>query len=226
MRGALLLPLILAACGGDDGGGGPDASLPDAQTSGGAVIFVNTAGGTYTQGPTNSRTNVSSIVAEDHDYGAWGTPAQHTALLAGLADFFAPFHVTITDEDPGDVPHLEAVMVAEADWPSVIAQDTVGGLSPFTCAPIDDAIVFVNPDMFATDFDIAWTTAQMIGNAAGLDHSFYCQDVMTFLASCGDDKSFVDMDVACGEFEARNCCTGSATQNSYQTLIDVFGAAP
>lgn len=49
-------------------------------------------------------------------------------------------------------------------------------------------------------------------------------DLMTFLNDCGE-KSFVDLDVACGEFEPRSCSCGSETQNSHQQLAALAGRA-
>ena len=228
MRQLVPMLLLFAACGGDDTTAAPDASTPDADVSAGAPIFLNRAGGMYTMGSLeDSRTNTSTIITADHEFAAWdATDQEWDALVACVAGMYAPFHVEITDVDPGTTPHIEAMLTAAADWPTVINQAGVGGLSPFSCGLIPNAIVWVNPELSGTPFDQCWTTAQMIGNAAGLDHSFHCPDVMTYLSTCGDNKSFVDMDVSCGEDAARNGCTGQATQNSSQQLVDVFGAAP
>jgi hypothetical protein len=233
MRILLASVLALSACGSDDAAipdaAIPDAAVPDATALTAMPIFVNRAGGTYQGGPTNdSRTNTTTIVSAAATLGPYTVTDERWAdQLSRLRTMFAPFNVEIVDVDPGDVPHHEVVMVPASDWSQVINQSGVGGLSPFTCAPIANAITFVNPESFGTDdFNIAWTAAQGVGNAAGLDHAFSCPDVMTFLDSCGESKSFTDADVACGEFEARSCCSGAATQNSYQTLVSVFGAAP
>jgi len=227
MRTALvgLAVVVLGACGGDDGGTplGPDAEPVSTATP----IFINRGGGEYTTGSENSRANTSSILPANAELGAYTiTEPRWEALLDCLRGMYAPFDVEIVDENPGTVPHLEVVMVPEADWTSVIDQAGVGGVSPFTCAPIANAVVFMNPDLFgAEDFDICWITAQVAANAAGLDYVFSCPDVMTALDTCGDDKSFTDEDVACGETEARDCCNGQATQNSYRRLTNVYGAA-
>jgi hypothetical protein len=85
-------------------------------------------------------------------------------------------------------------------------------------------IAFVFPGSLAGDASATCqVTAQMIGNMFNLDHALYCKDVMTFLEGCGD-KSFVDMDVPCGEVEQRACACGGATQNSYQTIAGIAGA--
>lgn len=44
---------------------------------------------------------------------------------------------------------------------------------------------------------------------------------MTFLSGCGD-KSFLDANVSCGEFEAHNCTCGGSTQNSFQHLLSTL----
>lgn len=225
----LVLVGLLAACGGggDDAADVPDAAAPDATITETTPIYVNRGGGTYTAGANDARANTSTILDVEAVLGPYVVDdTRWEAQLTCLRAMFAPFNVAIVDDDPGDVPHLEVVMVPAADWSQVIDQATVSGLSPFTCAPIANAIVFMNPEYYDdNDYDICWTTAQVAANSTGLDHAFSCPDVMTYLDSCGDTKTFTDEDVACGEYEARTCCTGEATQNSFAHLTDVFGAA-
>src|SRR5690606_14824245 len=38
-------------------------------------------------------------------------------------------------------------------------------------------------------------------------------------------KSFQDIDAPCGEYSARACSCGGNTQNSYQHIMDTFGAS-
>ena len=61
-------------------------------------------------------------------------------------------------------------------------------------------------------------------HAWGLEHEFKCEDPMTYLYGCGE-KSFQDGDYPCGEYEARACECGGASQNAYQYILDLFGPA-
>jgi hypothetical protein len=68
--------------------------------------------------------------------------------------------------------------------------------------------------------------AHEVGHAMGLDHSMQCGDLMSYpRAECGfaRDETFVDADAPCGEYEERECHTGSDTQNSYRRLAQLVG---
>jgi hypothetical protein len=105
----------------------------------------------------------------------------------------------------------------------------VSGVSPYTCTAADliHAIPYVFPyTPYDTQINASCdVTGMMIGNTFTLDHAFLCADTMTYLSGCAEPKSYVDMDVACGEFEARACQCGGNTQNSYQTIMDLAGPA-
>ena len=66
--------------------------------------------------------------------------------------------------------------------------------------------------------------AQEAAHAWGLDHSYKCEDPMTYLEGCGE-KNFVDGDFPCGEYSPRACDCGNATQNTYQHILGMFGPA-
>ena len=69
---------------------------------------------------------------------------------------------------------------------------------------------------------ICETAGQETAHAFGLDHEFLCQDPMTYLVGCGA-KSFQDEYVPCGEFQPRECNCGTPTQNSVQSMYQLFG---
>lgn len=139
---------------------------------------------------------------------------------------FAPFDVTITDVDPGNVPHFENMVGGRG---TQLSSDlgNAGGVSPFTCGEIPNAISFTF-DVYGPDPDqLCWTVSQEISHSFGLDHEYNASDPMTYLNGGPSMKRFQATDSACGEYTARSCevkCPGSGpTQNSYQRLLGFFG---
>jgi hypothetical protein len=153
------------------------------------------------------------------------TATQWTNLLDCVAADYAAFAVEITDEDPGDVPHLEVVLVPEGQWSMTGLTDQISGVSAFACGGFTSTVVFLNLAAFGADDPyLCEIASQSIATSQGLDHAFYCPDLLSYVTGC-NDKAFLDQDVPCGEFEARDCACGGATQNSYRTLADRFGDA-
>jgi hypothetical protein len=64
----------------------------------------------------------------------------------------------------------------------------------------------------------------VLATSFGLDHVRECRDLLSFETDCSD-RSFVDDDITCGEFEDRPCNCGGDTQNSFQHLLDLLGPA-
>jgi hypothetical protein len=145
------------------------------------------------------------------------------AIMAEVQRMFDPFDILVTDEDPGDVPHDEAV-VCGSDKDAGFAP--AAGIAPWGCRPIANAVTFTFPEAIGDDPRYtAETVVQEAAHAWALDHSFACRDPMTYLVGCGQ-KEFVDADKPCGEYEARACACGNDTQNTYEHLMDLFGPAP
>lgn len=236
MRGSWWLVVALAACGDDGSSAQVDAPKPidapaaDACVPAGAssrVIYLSKAGGAYSGGPDDSRTNKTAILN-----GAMTIPAptvvagEWTSFVTCIQSKLAPFAVTVTEVDPGTAPHMEVVVIDSAQ---TIGQSSgIFGLAPFNCDGMDgkvwdNGIAFVMWNVGVAER--CATGAQMIGNLFGLDHGFSCPDLMTFLTNCGpsEAKTFTDMDVPCGENAARNCNCGKPTQNSFRTLSRVAG---
>ena len=98
-------------------------------------------------------------------------------------------------------------------------------MAPYTCRPLPTVVSFVFPETIGNDpLYTAETAVQEAAHGWGLDHSFVCEDPMTYLEGCGP-KSFQDGDYACGEYEARSCACGNDTQNTYQHILGLFGPA-
>jgi MYXO-CTERM domain-containing protein len=202
-------------------------SPPPTQEGGGAphILFLQRCAGglTITPGGGGSINNQSEIIGgpinfPPFPYGdnAWNQVVDITR------DLFAPFNITVTDVDPGNTPHDEAVVCGDGAMAGFAG---AGGVAPFSCGVINNAITFTfaqtlgnNPQL------IAEVIGQEAAHAWGLDHEFLCQDPMTYLSGCGP-KSFQNVNAQCGEYNPRQCSCGGNSQNSYQHIINTFGAA-
>lgn len=188
-----------------------------------SIIFLNRCEGgcTLYPGYNDSRTNRSSIIggtvnvsAFEHGDMAWDS------VVNCVKGMYEPFGVTITDQDPGNVPHFEAIV---AGTPQEIgAGNGVGGIAPFSCGVINNAITYSFANIYGSAQSICETVAQETAHAFGLEHEYLCEDPMTYLNSCGK-KTFQNQAVQCGEYSPRNCQCGSSTQNSVQEITSIFG---
>lgn len=206
-------------------GGGPTA-LPSSSAAGAPlIIYMNRMGGIYRPGDNDARTNHSTIPGFAAQVNPWNVSAAGwQQVMTCIRDQFARFNVTITDVDPGNVPHLESVV---AGYPQDVGMGQgVGGVSPFTddCSTIPNSIVFTFAEVYGTAYrDICETAAQEISHSFGLDHEYECRDPMTYLSGCGP-KTFQAAAVRCGEYSARTCTCGNPTQNSVAMLTARIGA--
>jgi uncharacterized protein (TIGR03382 family) len=192
------------------------------------VIYLNPDGAILYPGDSDSSRDISSVVAEptliagwDTDYDTW----IETALC--VAELYAPFDVIVTDEDPGDVPHIEAVIGGSpAD---VGLPDNVAGVSPFAtdCSIVERSIVFAFTDALPDDpRTVCEVLAQEIAHSFGLDHERLASDPMTYLEYDGE-RTFQDQMATCGEFTDRKCGINGTTcrprQNSVALLRERLG---
>jgi uncharacterized protein (TIGR03382 family) len=194
------------------------------------VIYLNHDGVTLTPGDNDSSTQTSSIVTEQADVGGWDIDdASWAATVACVQNMYAAFDVKVTDQDPGNVPHIEALIGGSpAD---VGLPDNVAGVSPFTadCSVIENSIAFTFTDVLNDDPQtICEVVSQEIAHSFGLDHEMLPSDPMTYLDYNGD-RSFQDDMATCGEYDGRMCgINGSVCrekQNSVQLLTARLGAA-
>ena len=139
------------------------------------------------------------------------------------SELFAPYNIQVTDVDPGNVPHDEAVVCGS---PTQLGMGSnVGGVAPFSCGVIDNAITFTFPTVWGNSpRGICETIGQEAAHGWGLDHEYLCEDPMTYLFNCGD-KAFRDIDAQCGEYSARSCQCGGSTQNSHREITNIWGAS-
>ena len=194
------------------------------------TIYLNRNGVILRPGDNDSQSDVSSIVQQPTQINGWDTDDDTWAATVGcIQDIYSRFDVTVTDQDPGSTPHIEAVIGGHPN--DVGLPDNVAGVSPFAtdCSIIERSIVFTFTDVLPNDPQkVCEVAAQEIAHSFGLDHEMLPSDPMTYLDYAGD-RTFKDEMVSCGEFSDRKCgINGNACrqrQNSVQLLTARLGAA-
>jgi len=188
------------------------------------VLFLNRCRGGCTIHPGNddSRVDESSIIWRESQLAAFPHgDAAWQRVVDCVRTLYSPFDVEVTDVDPGDQPHFEAMVAGDPgdlDMPR-----NVGGVAPFACGVIENSVSFTFADALGGSPElICEVIGQESAHTFGLDHEMLCSDPMTYLRPCGA-KCFQDQSVACGEYEDRECYCGGASQDSYAYLMQVFG---
>jgi hypothetical protein len=174
-------------------------------------------------GNDDSRTDTSMIADGQRTIGAFTqSDAVWQQVMSCVRATYAPFNIGVTDVDPGLTPHYEHIVGGR---PTDLRGDIggAGGVSPFTCDEIPNAITYTF-DVYGPDADsLCWTAAQETAHAFGLEHEYNAADPMTYLPG-PLPKRFQAADSPCGTFQAATCqCTGGATQSSYMRILDLFG---
>jgi hypothetical protein len=193
------------------------------------TIYLNPYGVILTPGDNDSRADVSSIVTAPTVLYGWDTDIDTwNETVDCMKEIYAPFDVTITDEDPGDVPHIEAVFGGSPT--DVGLPENVAGVSPFTtdCAVIENSIVFAFTEVMPDDSrTVCEVMAQEVAHSFGLDHEMLPEDPMTYLPYPGE-RTFQNTMASCGEFGDRMCgINGNVCryqQNSFKLLTARLGA--
>jgi hypothetical protein len=171
----------------------------------------------------DSRTGTSTISQGDRTISEFTQgDATWQMLVQCVKDTYAPYNVMVTDVDPGDVPHFENIIGGK---PSDLRDDipNAGGVAPFTCDEIPNAITYTF-DVYGPDpLSLCWTAAQETAHAFGLEHELLQPDPMTYEGG-SLPKRFRDIDAQCGEYAVRPCmCPNRPTQNSYRMIVGLFG---
>ncbi|MBA3397343.1 MAG: Ig-like domain-containing protein [Deltaproteobacteria bacterium] len=144
-------------------------------------------------------------------------------VVACVKQSYAAFAVEVTDVRPTSGNYHMAIVAGVPQ--DVQMQQGVGGVSPFSCGYIPNAVSFSFANIYGGSVDdICWTVAQETAHSWGLDHKFDNRDPMTYLSSGPSRKVFQNSPGACGEFNARNCQCGGSTMNSFAAILQTFGS--
>jgi MYXO-CTERM domain-containing protein len=190
------------------------------------LIYLNRCAGGCTVSPgfDDSRSDHSSIPHSVSHLAAfsWGDDSWNQ-LVQCVKDMYAPFNVTITDQDPGQAAHFELMVGGNS---TDIGISGAGGVAPFVPCDgdlQDNVISFVfSAETSNLDY-LCWAAAQETSHVFGLDHELLATDPMTYLSPPVKKPGFQNMAANCGESTPRTCYCGGQTQNSAQYLMDTFG---
>lgn len=194
------------------------------------IIFLERGKVALTPGRDRAVDGISSVLISGKNApvttsGFTGSTKTWGQIKTCVATMFKPFAVQITDVRPTDTDNFAMVIVGGAAKEIGVNDSKIGGLAPFSSAVIGRPIVFAFSTALRNNVRaVCETIAMEVAHAYGLDHSFLCKDVMTYLSGCGA-KSFVDKNLRCGEKKARDCQNGQPTQNSFQHLLKILGPA-
>lgn len=196
-------------------------------------LFLNRCVGGCLVQPTgfmqdDSRTNKSSIADSPVTLSAFGLgDARWNELVECVKQTFIPFNVEILTADPGaGVSHFE-VMITGGSSTQLNPQLQAGGVAPFiSCnAQYNNGLSFV---FAANDMEfLCGAVAQEAAHVWGLDHELNKDDPMTYL-DLGSLKRFQNVDAQCHDGNIQpipQCRCGNARQNSYQYMLQTFGAS-
>lgn len=197
-----------------------------AASSGRVTVYLNGGGQRVQAGYEDSTANRSSIVWSSGrsaiDVPAYsGGSSRWRSMVSCVQDHFRGYDVAITDERPGSGTYI--MMMVGGRSSMLGYPDSVGGVAPYTGGIVDEAIGYVFSASMGNDArSVCETTSHEIGHTLGLDHTYECTDLMSYLHGCGD-KSFQDRSMRCGEWDDRDCSSGERRQNSHQHLARTVG---
>lgn len=148
--------------------------------------------------------------------------------IACIRDVYSPYGVTVTDIDPGQTPHHEAVLAGRGSELPIDGALGVAPLGSGNCQPANNVISFSFANAHGPTQSLTlpqamcWTVAQESAHAYALDHEFDCSDPLTYLDGCGQ-KFFRNKLIECGTYAAEDCVCGGEFQNSHSHLTAVLG---
>ena len=171
----------------------------------------------------DSRTGASSIADGTRTIPEFAEGDQvWSDLVQCVKDTYAPYNVTVTDVRPPSTQSYFENLVGGKGSDLRADLQNAGGVSPFTCGEIPNAITYTF-DVYGPDaLSLCWTAAQETAHAFGLDHEYLTKDPMTYLQ--GElPKRFRDVDSPCGTFSMMPCQCGRTKQNSYRMIVGLLG---
>ena len=191
------------------------------------VIYLNnckaTNGCVVRPGGNSSVNNTSQVPKQQSTVQPYAfSDSNWQQVVDCVRQTYAPFNVQVVTERPASGDYHMAIVAGRPQ--DVQLQSGIGGVSPFSCGFIPNAISFSFANIYGGDVDsICHTVAQETAHSWGLDHKFDNRDPMTYLMSGPSRKSFQNESGRCGEFSARNCQCGGTTMNSFAEVMATFG---
>lgn len=143
-------------------------------------------------------------------------------MVQCVKETFAPFNIEITDIQPPSTESYFMNIVGGSGRNLREDLANAGGVAPFDCGEIPNAITYTFDVYGPKPLDLCWTASQEIAHAFGLDHEFLAKDPMTYIDG-NLPKRFRDIDSDCGTLSVEGCACGSLKQNSYRRIVALFG---
>src|SRR5690349_2378356 len=190
------------------------------------TVYLRRDGGTITSGWDDSAADVSSLASQGRGgevtVPRWkGGERRWKKITACVRDGFKDFAIDIVEKRPAAGDYIMVMVGGRSNLLGY--DDEVTGISPYTAQVEPDAVSFVFPESIRNDVEgTCVSILHEVGHTLGLDHTYLCEDPMSYLFGCGK-KTWQDVDAECGEDEPRDCGTGESTQNSYQMLAANVG---
>ncbi|MFN0245618.1 MAG: hypothetical protein ACKV2T_01835 [Kofleriaceae bacterium] len=148
-----------------------------------------------------------------------------SAIRACVAKHYAPFAIDVVDEKPRTGDYITVVVGGRA---SQLGLDdrTHNGIAPYLPGSVlRTAVVHVFSKVGTGERDVQNVCEVAVhesAHAMGLDHTYKCGDIMSYLEGCGPAR-ILDLDMPCGEYGKRECGDGARTQNSFRKLAAAVG---
>ncbi len=200
-------------------------ALSSAPAAAATVVYVNrcVGGCTFSQGPNNSVANTSPLFSQARVISAFShSDAVFDATVACIASGLARYDLQVVTTDPSPTQHSELVLAGtpqDAGFASGL-----WAVAPSTCNYVPNAPAFIFANAFPAEAErLCWIGMQQLGFMAGLEHLFYCPDVMTTIEGCSG-RAFQDRDSACGITAPAPCQCGGSSRNSHAVMSAVFGS--
>ena len=190
-------------------------------------IYLNPRGGAYTAGLDDSSANVSSVLAStgrsEATIPAWGKDSEAwTRLVDCVRGELGDFNVAVGDLEPESGSYIEAVVGGSGGELGLSGYAGVAPIDTGACKLIDRAVVFVFEQRITDERQTCEAVVAQLGHVFTLDHTYSCQDPMSYLVGCGD-RRFEDVELSCGELEERPCVCGRDKQNAVEILNTLIG---
>lgn len=188
-------------------------------------VYVNRCSGgcSFSPGPNNSVANTTPLVDQTRVISEFAHGnAVFDATVACITSGLAAYDIQVVTTDPSPTPHSELVLAGASTQMGL--PSGVWAVAPSTCSYVPNAPAFIFANTFPADAQrLCWIGMQQLGFMAGLEHLFYCPDVMSTIEGCSG-RSFQNRDSACGTTSPTQCQCGGTSRNSHAVMSSVFGA--